>query len=63
MNFVFKLLVIYRTLLTGLILLEMNSNNLIRIRCIPLHKEVQTPLENTAENEPKQVYEQHVAPE
>ena len=63
MNFVFKLLVIYRTLLTRLILLKMNSNNLIRIRCIPLHREVRTPSENAAENEPKQVYEQHVAPE
>ena len=61
MNFVSKLLVIYRTVLTGIIFLKMNPNNLIKIRCIPNHKEVLSQLGNAAE--PKQVYEQHVAPE
>ena len=61
MNFVFKLLVIYRTVLTGLIFLKMNPKNLIRIRCVPNNREVPTQLENAAEL--KQVYEQHVAPE
>ena len=54
MNFVFKLLVIYKTVLTGVIFLKMSPNNLINI-----HREVLTQLENEAE--PKQVYEQHEA--
>ena len=63
MNLVFKLLVIYRIVFTGLIILKMDPKNLIRIRCIPNHREVPTQLDNGAElkqvNEPHVVSEQH----
>ena len=58
MNLFFKLLIMYRIVLTGLIILKMDPKNLIRIRCIPKHREVPTQLDNGAEL--KQANEQHV---
>ena len=50
MNLFFKLLMIYRIVLTGLIILKMDTKNLIIIRCLPKHREVLTQVDNGTDN-------------
>ena len=50
MNCPFKLLMSYMIVFTGLIILKMETKNLITIRCLAKHREVSTQVDNGIDN-------------